>query len=128
VALREEHRMKVFEKMVLKRIFGRKRDEMTGGWRQLHNEELRNLYSSSNVIRMIKSRIMSWTGPVSRMRETRNTYRVFVGIPDGKRPPGRRRHRWEDNIKRYLGEIGGAMYTGFIWLRIGTSVGLLLIW
>jgi hypothetical protein len=87
LALREEHRMKVFEKGVLRRIFGRKRDGVIGGWRQLHNVELRNLYSSSNAIRTIKSKCMRWTGPVARMREMRNAYRVFVGNPDGKKPP-----------------------------------------
>jgi hypothetical protein len=113
VALREEHRMKLFEKRVLRRIFGRKRDEVRGGWRQLRNEELHNLYSSSNVIRMIKSKHVIWTGHVARMRETINAYRVNMGNPDGRRQLGRPRHRWEDNIKRYVGEIGGTMWTGF---------------
>jgi hypothetical protein len=74
----------VFENRVLRRIFGRKREEMTGGWRRLHNEELRNLYASQNVIRMIKSRRMKWAGHVTRMGETRNAYSILVGKPGGK--------------------------------------------
>jgi hypothetical protein len=76
----------MFENRVLRRIFGQKRDEVTGGWRKLHNEELQNFYSSPSTIRMIKSRRMKWTGHVARMREQRNAYRILVGMPEGKRP------------------------------------------
>jgi hypothetical protein len=77
LTLTEEHRLWVFENKVLKRIFGPKRDEMTGGWRKLHNEELRDLYSSPNIIRIIKSRRMRWVGHVARMGEKRNAYRLL---------------------------------------------------
>jgi hypothetical protein len=83
----------VFENRVLKRIFGPKRDEVIGGWRKLHNDELYNLYSSSNIIRMIKSRMMRWARKATRMVEKRNTYRILVRMPDGKRPLGRPRRR-----------------------------------
>jgi hypothetical protein len=89
----------VFEKRVLRRIFGPKRDEVTGEWIKLHNEELRNLYSSPSIIRIIKSRRMRWAGNVARMREKRNEYRSLVGKPEGKRRLGRSRRRWVDNIR-----------------------------
>jgi hypothetical protein len=89
LTLRQEHRLRVFENRVLRRIFGPKRDEMAGGWRKLHNEELHNLYSSPSVIRIIKSRRMRWAGNVARMGERRNAYRILVGIPEGKRLLGR---------------------------------------
>jgi hypothetical protein len=91
---------------VLRRIFGPKRDEVTGGWRKLHNEDLHNLYSSPNIIRMIKSRGMRWAGHVARMGEKRNACRILVGRPEGTRPLGRPRRRWVDNIKMDLREIG----------------------
>jgi hypothetical protein len=96
----------VFENRVLRRIFGPKRDEVTGDWRKLHNEELRDLYSSPRVIRIIKSRRMRWAGHVARMGEKRNAYRLLVGKPVGKRPLGRPRPRWVDNIRMDLGEVG----------------------
>jgi hypothetical protein len=96
----------VFENRVLRRIFGPKRDEVTGEWRKLHNEELRDLYSSPSIIRIIKSRRMNWTGHVARMGEKRNAYRLLVGKPEGKRPLGRPRRRWVDNIRMDLGEVG----------------------
>jgi hypothetical protein len=89
----------VFENRVLKRIFGPKRDEVTGGWRKLHNEELRNFYSSPSIIRMIKSRRMIWVGLVARMGGKRNAYRILLGKPEGKRPLGRPRRRWMYNRK-----------------------------
>jgi hypothetical protein len=96
--LKEECRLRVFENRVLRRTFGPKRDEVTGVWRKLHNEELYDLYSSPNMLRVIISR-MRWTGYVALMGEGRGMYRVLVGKPEGKRPVGRPRHRWEDNIK-----------------------------
>jgi hypothetical protein len=104
--VREEHKLRVFENRVLRRIFGPKRDGVTGGWRKLHNQELHNLYSSPNIIRIIKSRRMSWAGHVARMGEKRNVYRLLVGKPERKRPLGRPRRRWIDNIKIDLLEIG----------------------
>jgi hypothetical protein len=91
-------------------IFHPKRDEVTGGWRKLHNEVLHNLYSSPSIIRMIKSRKMRWAGHVARMGEKRNASRILVGKPEGKRPLGRPRRRWVDNIKmdlRVIGTSGG---------------------
>jgi hypothetical protein len=79
-----EHRLRVFENKVLRRIFGPKRDEVTGGWRKLHNEEVRDLYSSPSIIRIIKSRSMRWVEPVARMEENRNVYRLLVGKPREK--------------------------------------------
>jgi hypothetical protein len=106
LALREEHRMRVFENKVLRRIFGPKRDEVTGEWRKLHNEELHNLYSSPDVIRQVKSRRMRWVGHVARMGEERKVYKVLVGKPEGERPLGRPSRRWEDGIRMDLREIG----------------------
>jgi hypothetical protein len=96
----------VFENRVLRRIFGPKRDEVTGEWRKLYNEELHILYSSPNVIRQIKSRRMRWAGHVARMGKERNVYRVLMGKSEGKRPLGRPRRRWEDGIRIDLREIG----------------------
>jgi len=93
---------------VLRRVFGPKRDEVTGEWRKLHNEELSDLHSLPNIVRVVKSRRMRWAGHVARMGEGRGVYRVLVGKPEGKRPLGRPRHRWEDNIKMHLQEVGGA--------------------
>jgi hypothetical protein len=106
LALREEHRLRVFENKVLRRIFGPKKDEVTGGWINLHNEELRDLYSSPSIIRIIMSRSMRWAGHVARMGEKRNAYRLLVGKPDGKRPLGRPRRRWVGYIKMDVLEIG----------------------
>jgi hypothetical protein len=104
----------VFENRVLRRIFGPKRDGVTGGWRKLPNEELRNLYSLPNIIIIIKSRRMRWAGHVARMGEKRIVYRLLVGMPEEKRQLGRLRRRWIDNIKMDLLEIGsgGANWTG----------------
>jgi hypothetical protein len=102
----------VFENRVLRRIFGPKRDEVTKNCRILHNEELRILYSSPSIIRVIKSRRMRWAGHVTRTGAEKNAYRILVGKPEGKRPPGRPRRRWVDNIKMHLREIrfGSAPY------------------
>jgi hypothetical protein len=94
---------------VLRRIFGPKRDEATGEWRRLHNEELNDLYSSPNVIWVIKSRRIRWAGHVARMGEKRDAYRILVGRPEGRRPLGRRGCRCEDNIKMDLQEVGWGM-------------------
>jgi hypothetical protein len=91
--LREKHRLRVFENRVLRRIFGPKREE-DGSWRKLHNDELHSLYSSRNIVRVIKSRRMKWAGHVARTGEGRRVYRVLVGRPRSKRPPGRPRLRW----------------------------------
>jgi hypothetical protein len=96
---REGCRLRVFESRVLRRIFGPKRDQMTGGWRKLHNEELHNLYSSPSIIRTIESRRMRWLGHVARMGEKTNAYRILVEKPEGKRPLLGLRRRWVDNIK-----------------------------
>ena len=102
LTLREERRLRV-----LRKVFGSKRDEVTGQWRKLHNEELNDLYSLPNIVRVVKSRRMRWAGHVARMEENRVVYRVFVGKPEGKRPLERPRRRWEDNIKMDLQEVGG---------------------
>jgi hypothetical protein len=96
----------VFENRVLRRIFGPKRDEVAGGWRKFHNEELHSLCSSPITIRMIMSRMMTWVGHVAQMMEMRNAYRIMVGKPEGKKPLGRPRRRWLDNIKMDFREIG----------------------
>jgi len=94
--------LRVFVNMVLRRIFGPRRNEVTGEWRRLHNEELIDLYSSLNIVRVIKSRRMRWAGHVARKGEERGMYRVLVGKPEGKRPLGRPRRRWVDNIRMDL--------------------------
>ena len=103
---REECRHRVFDNKVL-RIFGPNRDKVTREWRKLDNEELNDLYSSLNIVRVIKTRRVRWVGHVACMRERRGIYRVLVGKPEGKRPLRRPRSRWEDNIKMDLQEVGG---------------------
>jgi len=105
LTLREERRLRVFENRMLRRIFGPKRDEITREWRKLHTEELNDVYSSPNSDWVTKSRIMRWAGHVACMGERRGVYRVLVGKPEGKRPLGRPRRRWEDNIKMDLQEL-----------------------
>ncbi|KAJ4433880.1 hypothetical protein ANN_16193, partial [Periplaneta americana] len=115
LTLREEHGLRVFENKVVRKIFGAKRDEVTGEWRKLHNAELHALYSSPDIIRNIKSRRLRWAGHVACMGESRNAYRVSVGRPEGKRPLGRPRRRWEDNIKMDLREVG---YDDRDWINL----------
>ena len=98
LTFREERGLKVCGNRVLRRIFGPKREKVTGEWRKLHNEELNDLYSP-NIVRVIKSIRMRWAGHVARIGERKGLYRVLVGKPEGKRRFGRPRHRWEDNIK-----------------------------
>jgi hypothetical protein len=95
--------------------------EVTGEWRNLHNEELNDLYSLPNILRVVKSRSMRWAGHVARMEGKRGVHRVRVGKPEGQRPLGRHRRRWEDNIKMDLQEVGGVVGTGWSWLWIGRS-------
>jgi len=96
----------VFDNMVLGRIFGPRRDKVTGDWRRLHKEELNDLYSLPNTVRVIKWRRMKWAGHVAFMGEERGVCRVLVGKPERKRPLGRPRHRWVDNIRMDLQEVG----------------------
>jgi hypothetical protein len=102
----EDLNLRVFENRVLRRMFGPKRDEVTGEWRKLHNEELYNLYSSPDIIRRVKSRRMRWAGHMAHMGEERKVYNVSVGKPEGKRPLGRPRCRWEDGVRMDLMETG----------------------
>jgi hypothetical protein len=95
----------VFENRMLRRIFGPKRDEVTGGWSKLHNEELHGLYSSPSIVRVMKARRMRWAGHVAHMGEVRGAYNILVGRSEGRRSLGRPKRRWEDNIKLDLREI-----------------------
>ena len=106
LTLREEHRLRVFENRVLRRIFGLKRDGITEEWRKLHYEELNDLHSSPNIERVIKWRRMRWAGHVERKEEGRVVHKVLVAKPEGKRPLGRPRRRWEDNIRVDLRQVG----------------------
>jgi hypothetical protein len=106
LTLREEHRLRVFENRMLRRVFGPKRDEVTGEWRKLHNKELNDLYSLANIVWVVKSRRMRWAGHVARMGEDRGVQRGLVGKSEGKRPLGRPGCRGECNIKRDLQEVG----------------------
>jgi hypothetical protein len=114
LTLREEHRLRVFEKRVLRRIFGPKREE-DRSWRKLHNDELHSLYSSLNIVRVIKSRRMRWAGHVVRVEVGRGVYNVLAGRPKRKRPLGRPKHRWEDKIKLDLRELGVG---GANWIQL----------
>jgi hypothetical protein len=106
LSLREEHRLRVSEKRVMRRIFGPKRNEVTAMWRKLHNEELHNLHSSPNIIRTIKPWRMRWMGHV---------YKILAGKPEGRTPLGRPRNRWEHNIKTYLRKTG---MEGVDWIHV----------
>jgi hypothetical protein len=118
--LREEHWLRVFENRVLRRIFGLKRDELTGKWRRLHNKELNDLYSSPNIVWAIKSRRKRLAGHVARLGERRGIYRILVGKPEGKRPLGRPRCRWDDNTEMDLWEVVCRAWNGLSWFRAGT--------
>ena len=122
LTLRDEHRLRVFENRVLRRIYGPKREEVTGEWRKLHNEELNNLYSLPNIVRMMKWR-MRWAGHSARVGERRGVYRVVVGKPEGKNHfedrglDGRLILRWV--FRKW--DVGA--WTGSMWLRIGRGGG-----
>jgi hypothetical protein len=105
LTLREEHRLRVFENRVLRRIFRPKRDEVTGDWRKLHNEELHNLYSSPDIIRQVKSRRMKWARLVAHLGEERKVYKVLVRKLEEKRPLGRPRCRWKVGSEWILGRL-----------------------
>jgi len=115
LTLREERKLRMFENMVLRRIFGPRRDKVTGEWRRLHKEELIDLYSSPNIVWVIKSRRMRWAVHVVRMGEERGVYRVLLEKPEGRRPLGRPRRRWVDNIRMDLQKVGCG-YTDWIGL------------
>ena len=104
--MREERKLRVIENTVLRRIFGPRRDKVTGEWRRLHNEDLNDLYSSPNIVRVIKLRRMRWAGHVARMGEEMAVYRVLLGKQEGRRLPERPRRRWVDNIRMDLQEVG----------------------
>jgi hypothetical protein len=106
LTLKEERRLRVFENRVLRRIFGPKGEGVTGEWSNLHNEELNGLYSLSNLVWVIKSRRLRWAGHVAHMGKGRGVYRVLVGTPEGKRPLGKPRRRWEDNVRMDLQKVG----------------------
>jgi len=130
--LQEERKLRVFENMVLRIIFGPRRDKVMGEWWTLHNEELNDLYSSPNNVRVKKSRRMRWAGHVARMGEERGVYRVLVGKPEGRRPLGRPRRRWVDNIRmdlqevgcRYMDSIGLAQDTDRWWTLMSVVMNL----
>ena len=113
--MREEKKLRVFKSMVLRRIFGPRRDKVSREWMRLHNEELNDLYFSPNIVRVIKSRRMRWAGHVARMGQERGVYGVLLGKPEGRRPLGRPRRRWVDNIRMDLQEVGCG-YTDWIGL------------
>jgi hypothetical protein len=113
--IKEEHKLRVFENRVLRRIFIQKRAGVVGDWRKLHVEELHNFYSSPSLIRMIKPRWMLWAGHVARMVAKRNAYRILVGKQEGKRALRRPRHRYVDNIKINLREIA---WGGIDWIDL----------
>jgi hypothetical protein len=111
----EEHRLRVCENRMVRSIFEPKRDEVIGGWRKLHNEELHNLYSSPSIIRMIKSRRMRWRGHAAGMEQKRNAYRILMGKREGRGPLGRHRRRWKENNKIDFGKI---QWGGMDWIRL----------
>jgi hypothetical protein len=122
LTLREEHRLRMLENRVLRRIFEPKEDKVIGEWRKLHNGELHNLYSSPDIIRRRKSKRTRWAGYVAYMEEDSKVYKILVGKPKEKKPLRRLGYRWEDGIRMDLWEVGGGRgWSGFTWLRMGTS-------
>jgi hypothetical protein len=125
--LREKYRLRVFDNRELGRLFGPKRDKVTGEWRRLHNKELYALYSSPIIIRVIKSRRLRWAGHVARMGERRGAHRALVVKSEKRRPRRRLRLRWEYNIKMDLREVRWGTRTVSMWFRIWTGGGLFAI-
>ena len=123
--MREERKLRVFQNMVLRRIFGPRRDEVTGEWRRLHNEELNDMYCSPNIVRVIKWRRMRWAGHVARMGEERGCIGSWWGNRRERDHLGRPRRRWVDNSKVDIEELGCGLWTGSSWLGIGTGGGYL---
>ena len=122
LTMREECRLIVLENRVLRRIYGPKRNEVTGEWRKLHNEEVNDLYSSPNIVRLIKLR-REMGGACSAYGGEKRRIQGLVGKPEGMRPLRRPKHRWGNNIKMDLHEVVRGGWTGLIWLRIGTGGG-----
>jgi hypothetical protein len=118
LALWEQHRLRVFENRVLRRVFGPKRDEVTGEWRKLHNKEIHDIYSSINIISQIKSRRMRWAGHAARMGKERRVYKVLEGMSEGKSPLGRSRIDGRMASEWILGTLASELWSGFGWLRI----------
>jgi hypothetical protein len=118
----EERRLRVFENRVLRRIFGTKRDDVTGEWRKLHNEELHDLYCSPNIFPVIKSRRLRWAGQVACMGKTTDVYRILVRRTEGNRPLGIPRHTWDDT-KWIFRKWDVGVWTGLRWLLVETSSG-----
>jgi len=118
LTLREQRRLRLFENRLLRRIFGPKRNELKGEWRKVHNEELSDLYSSRNIVRVIKPRRMRWVGYVARMGERSGVHMVLVGKPEGKTPLGRPRRRWKNNIKMDIQEVGCG---GMDWIELAEN-------
>jgi hypothetical protein len=128
ITLWEESRLRVFENRVLWKIFRHKEEEVAWSWWRLHNKELHNLYASQNIIRVIKSRRVRWAGHEARIGELWNPYKILIEKPEWKTQLGRTKRRWYDSIRmnrREIWKYGAKMWTGFIWLRIGTSDRLL---
>jgi hypothetical protein len=123
LTLREERRLRVFENMVLRRVFGPKREEVTEEWRKQHNEELNDLYSLPNIVRVVKSRRMRWSGHLTRMGEDRVVHRMLVGKPEGKRPVGNQDVDGRIILRGIFRKLEGVVGTGWSWLRIGTGGG-----
>jgi len=123
LTLRKERRLRVYENRVLRRLFGPKRDEVTGEWRKLHNEKLSDPYSSPNIVRVIKSRRMRWAGHLARIGKRKGAHRVLVGMTEGKRPLGRLRTDGSIILRRIFRKWDGMAWTGLIWLRIWIGGG-----